>query len=144
MIATTKGRLGASGGHSQLPSMRPLSIALLAGLAIFPAFAGPREAYMAGYAVQAGAAFDADRGKALFLGRHAGGGCTDCHDPDPAKPGRDPGGHRIAPMALSAQRWRYSEWEKMEMWFDRDCRAVLQRPCTALEKGDFVTFMSGQ
>ena len=32
----------------------------------------------------------------------------------------------------------------VEKQFGRDCKSVLGRDCTAVEKGDYITFMAGQ
>ena len=47
-------------------------------------------------------------------------------------------------MAVSASPKRYTDLEKAEKWFGRNCGNVLGRPCTLVEKGDFITFMMTQ
>jgi hypothetical protein len=32
--------------------------------------------------------------------------------------------------------------EKVDNWFTRNCNSVLGRPCIAMEKGDFITYLS--
>jgi hypothetical protein len=44
-------------------------------------------------------------------------------------------------MAVSIQADRYLDAAKVEKWYRRNCRSVLGRECTAIEKGDFLTFM---
>ena len=39
---------------------------------------------------------------------------------------------------------RFTDPEKVAKWFLRNCTSVLGRECTAIEKGDFLTFMSAQ
>ncbi len=96
---------------------------------------------------EAGTAFSAERGKILFSSTHKGGkpktnSCTVCHTKSPLKTGKTRAGKDIAPMALSKTKDRYSDPKKVAKWFRRNCRSVLGRECTALEKGDFITFMS--
>ena len=93
--------------------------------------------------------FSSARGKALFLARHGGGkpdtpSCTSCHTGNPAKAGRTRAGKIIQPMALSKTPDRFSDPKKVAKWFRRNCRSVLGRECTPLEKGDFLTFMINQ
>ena len=95
------------------------------------------------------AGFSADRGKAFFLARHAGGkpetpSCTTCHDPDPRAPGQTRSGKPIDPMAVSVTPTRFTDLAEAEKWFGRTCRGVLGRECTAAEKGDFALYFIGQ
>ena len=39
---------------------------------------------------------------------------------------------------------RFTDLAKTEKWFRRNCDTVLGRECTVIEKGNFLTFMSGQ
>jgi hypothetical protein len=92
--------------------------------------------------------FSAARGRTLFttewgLGKPDTPACTTCHGPDPRAPGQTRAGKPIDPMALSASPGRFSDPDEVEKWFGRNCRGVLGRECTALEKGDFITCMSG-
>lgn len=94
-------------------------------------------------------AFSADRGKTLFLARHTGGkpdtpACTTCHGANPARAGETRAGKAIEPMAVSVTPVRFTDPDKVAKWFRRNCKSVLGRECTALEKGDFITFMSTQ
>ena len=93
--------------------------------------------------------FSASRGQSLFSSRPATGkpdtpSCTSCHTADPKGVGQTRAGKEIAPMALSSSPDRYTDPKKIEKWFRRNCKSVLGRVCTALEKGDFLTFMSSQ
>jgi len=47
-------------------------------------------------------------------------------------------------MAVSANPARFTDPGEVEKHFARDCKNVLERACTAEEKGDFVTFLSGR
>jgi len=117
--------------------------------------AGPREDQLARLASAARASdpafggFSAARGKTLHTQAFAGGkadtpACTSCHGTDTRAGGRSPTGKAIDAMALSATPSRYTDPAKVEKWFRRNCNEVLGRECTALEKGDWLTFMLGQ
>ena len=111
-----------------------------------------RDAILAGYAADLRAAspdfsgFSAARGRALYFGPHAGGkpeACADCHAANPTAPGRHyKTGRDIEPMAVFANPDRFTDLAEVEKRFARDCKNVLRRPCTAQEKGDFITFLS--
>jgi cytochrome c peroxidase len=93
--------------------------------------------------------FSAARGERLYLGPHAGSNpqtpaCAACHGPDPRTPGRHvKTGRPIEPMAVSVNPRRFTDAADVEKRFARDCPNVLGRPCTAEEKGDFITFLAG-
>lgn len=94
--------------------------------------------------------FSAERGRQLYLGPHQGGkpkmeACAACHTRQPTSDGRHvKTGRSIDPMAVSANPERFTDFEKVEKRFGRDCKNVLGRPCTAQEKGDFIEFLSSQ
>lgn len=90
-------------------------------------------------------AFDAARGKALYFEEHNGqsgrASCATCHTLDATKKGRSPAGKVIEPLAPSANPQRFTDPAKAGKWFDRNCKQVLGRVCTARERGDFVTYL---
>ncbi|VAW22080.1 hypothetical protein MNBD_ALPHA12-886 [hydrothermal vent metagenome] len=121
-------------------------------LATAAVMAGPREDILAQLTAQAKAdnaafaGFSADRGYKLFstkwgLGKPATPSCTACHTASPLNEGKTRAGKQIAPMAISKTPDRFTDPEKVAKWFRRNCRTVLGRECTALEKGDYLTFM---
>jgi len=91
------------------------------------------------------AGFSPVRGEQLFRGKHTGAqeeSCTSCHTTDPRKSGQHAKtGKTIEPLATVANATRFTDPAKVEKWFRRNCKEVLARECTALEKGDFVTYM---
>ncbi|MBP2295448.1 DUF1924 domain-containing protein [Azospirillum rugosum] len=137
-----------------LPTVALLAVG--AGVAYAAGEGAARSAILDGYAAQAKAeapsfaGFSADRGRALYLGPHAGGkgdanACAACHTPNPAATGRHAKtGRAIEPMAVSANPRRFTDRAEVEKRFDRDCPNVLGRACTAAEKGDFITYLAGQ
>ena len=137
--------------------MKRLSFAvlLMMGTVAGVAYASPeRDAILNTYAVEAKAGdagfagFAADRGKQLFQSEHKGESpdvtsCTSCHSADPTKSGKTRAGKTIEPMAVSATPSRFTDAAKVEKWFGRNCKSVLGRACTPVEKGDFITYLSG-
>ena len=117
--------------------------------------AEPRHAILARYAAQAEASaasfsgFSAERGLRLHTHKFAAGkpdspACVSCHGGDARAKGRTPAGKAIEPMAVSASPQRYTDFAKVEKWFKRNCNEVLGRECTAVEKGDWLTYMVQQ
>ncbi|MFQ5585783.1 MAG: DUF1924 domain-containing protein [Thermodesulfobacteriota bacterium] len=94
--------------------------------------------------------FSADEGKKLFTmtRRHSKKkkerSCTTCHTKNPTHEGRTPVGKTIKPIARSANSDRFTDPKKVEKWFRRNCKWVLERECTAKEKGNYITFMLSQ
>ena len=92
--------------------------------------------------------FSAERGKAFFLKKFdvsaEAPSCSSCHTTDPKRPGQTRAGKEIAPMAVSVTPDRFTDTEKVEKWFTRNCQTVVGRACTAAEKGDFIAFMMAQ
>ena len=50
-------------------------------------------------------------------------------------------GKAIEPMATAANPRRFTDVAKVEKWFKRNCKDVLDRECTAREKGDVITYL---
>ena len=90
--------------------------------------------------------FSAERGKSFFLAKHDASSetpsCTTGHTSDPTKAGQTRAGKDVVPMAVSKTPDRFTDAEKVEKWFTRNCQSVIGRACTAQEKGDFITFMA--
>jgi hypothetical protein len=105
---------------------------------------------MAHYAQAAGipvSALSAPRGATFYRTEHPGRdgqpvSCASCHTANPTQPGRTRVGKRIEPMAPAANPQRFTDAAKVEKWFRRNCMDVLQRECSAQEKGDFIAFLS--
>ena len=125
----------------------------LAMLGMVSAVAGAAESpasLMAHYAETAGvpvSALSATRGAALYRTEHTGRdartvSCASCHTADPKQAGRTRVGKRIEPLAPAANPERFTDAAKVEKWFRRNCMDVLQRECSAQEKGDFIAWLS--
>ena len=130
--------------------------AVLAGTAITAAAAPPaQQAIIDQFAAAAKkadpsfAGFSPAAGKAFFFAEQTGGTgeastCYACHTKDPKKPGETRAGQAIDPIAVSVNPKRFTDMAMVEKWFGRNCDTVLGRECTVIEKGNFLTFMSGQ
>lgn len=135
-----------------------LSIAMIAGALLADrAHADPaRDAILTKLSAQAKAVdadfsgFSAERGERLFRTKQTGGdpeanACVACHGADPKQAGANvKTGKLIEPMAVSANPKRYTDADDVEKWFRRNCKEVLGRECTPVEKGDFISFMANQ
>lgn len=93
---------------------------------------------------EAGSA-SAARGKQLYHGKFTGGkaeSCATCHTPDPRDEGRHARTNKpIEPLSPVSNSERFTDMEKVEKWFKRNCNDVLGRACTAQEKADFAAYV---
>ncbi len=94
------------------------------------------------------AGFSALRGGLLWNSTNTGGkvdtpSCTTCHTKDATAEGMSRAQKPIAPMAVSKTPDRFTDPEKVDKWFTRNCQTVLGRACTPSEKGDVITYLSG-
>lgn len=124
-------------------------IALLAPLAA--AAATPAE-FLARFEKEARAAqpafagFSAERGEQLYrserrLADGSRAACAGCHTDDPRKSGKTRASKPIEPLAPAVNAERFTDPAKVEKWFGRNCKDVLERACTPQEKGDFLTWL---
>lgn len=116
------------------------------------ALAGPRDDMLSQYASAAKAAnpafggFSAQRGQTLHsqtftTGKPASPSCTSCHGTNPRTAGKNATGKVIDAMAVSVTPTRYMDPAKVEKWFKRNCTEVMGRECSAVEKGDWLTYV---
>lgn len=131
-----------------LPTGGRLALALalaLAGTAT-PSLADAPSQILEQLNQQAGSAGSAARGERLFRSKSNNGGlaeaCTACHTDDAKARGRHVKTHKeIEPLAPVANKERFTDMAKVEKWFKRNCKEVLNRVCTAQEKADFTAYM---
>ena len=114
--------------------------------------ASPNE-LLQGYATQAKKEnpafreFSAGAGEKFYraLVKHSSGrqiSCATCHTDDPRKAGKHhKTGKEIPPLAPSVNKSRLTNSANAEKWFKRNCQDVLERACTAQEKGDFIAYI---
>jgi hypothetical protein len=96
-----------------------------------------------GWRSEAGAAADPARGRELFTADHGSEWrCTTCHGNPPVAAGKHAvTGKAIAPLAPAANAERFTDPTRAEKWFRRNCRDVLGRECTPLEKADVLAWL---
>lgn len=128
--------------------MKPLAPALALLLAPVMTQAATHEQILVAYQAQAGSGFSpsAKRGEAFFRAKHhkANGEiatCMDCHTENLKTTGQTKAHKTIQPMAPSVNAERITDPAKVEKWFRRNCKDVLDRACTAEEKADFIAFL---
>ena len=141
--------------HIQKVTGLLLSIALLSLFQPLSSLAAPRDELLAQYATAAKtenssfSGISSARGEKLYRAKFTSGkpdtpSCTTCHAESPRSAGRTPTGKSIEAVAVSVTPARYTDPAKVEKWFKRNCNEVLGRECTALEKGDWLSYMISQ
>lgn len=121
-----------------------LAMSVNAGSSFNPAMEGLMDKYRSGAGVES---FSVEEGKDLFYSTRTHSeknevrGCTTCHTKDPFKRGKTNVGKVIEPISPAANPERFTDPKKVEKWFKRNCKWVLERECTPKEKGDFITYM---
>ena len=90
--------------------------------------------------------FSIKEGENLFRAErmHSSGekiSCMTCHTSDPKNSGLTRANKVIDPLAPIANKERFTDKAKVEKWFKRNCKDVLERECTIQEKGNFVIYM---
>lgn len=126
------------------------SLAILGLVSAVAAAAETPASLMATYAQEAGvpvSGLSAKRGEMLYRTEHPGRNgqpvsCAACHTANPTQPGRTRVNKLIEPLAPAANPQRFTDAAKVEKWFRRNCTDVLQRECSAQEKGDFIAWLS--
>lgn len=90
-----------------------------------------------------GIAPSAERGRLLFTTRQGGEwSCASCHGNPPTAPARHAStGKAITPLAPAFNPERFTNTAKVDKWFLRNCKDVLNRECTAIEKADILTWL---
>jgi hypothetical protein len=91
--------------------------------------------------------FSAEAGRRIYYAErvHSEGdsrSCATCHAEDPAQSGRNAStGKVIDPLSPAVNPERFTKAKDINKWFKRNCKWVLERECTAEEKGHFTTYM---
>lgn len=96
------------------------------------------------FAAAAGAPGQAERGRQFFTSRHGGDwACASCHGNPPVGPGKHAStGKPIDPLAPAANPKAFTDSARVDKWFRRNCKDVLQRECTAGEKADVIAWLA--
>lgn len=90
--------------------------------------------------------FSSERGANFFRTEHTHSNgkkvsCSTCHTSDPRNQGKTRANKIIEPMAPSVNPQRFTDAAKVEKWFGRNCKDVLERTCSAQEKGDYIQYL---
>lgn len=128
-----------------------ISISLfLATATMFPAHAETPADFLQRYQAEArqtapGFTASAQRGEQFF---HRVGvkdwSCSSCHTENPAGTGKHAStGKAIDPLAPAANEKRFTQADKVEKWFKRNCNDIIGRACSAAEKGDVLAYLIG-
>jgi hypothetical protein len=90
--------------------------------------------------------FSADRGEQFFKSRHGDEwSCSSCHTDNPAGTGKHVVTQKeLEPLAPAANPARFTNEAKVAKWFKRNCKDVVQRECSAQEKGDLLSYLLSQ
>jgi len=103
------------------------------------------EDLLAGYNKAAGAAPSPERGQRFFntnFGRDLGLSCASCHGAVPTKEGKDAvTDKKIRPFAPAFNPARFTDATKVEYNFRMNCKDVVGRECTAVEKADLLSWL---
>ena len=120
----------------------------IAGLALQPAFAETPIEVLAALKAEASGMpgfqeFSAERGEKFFKTKHNHNlSCSPCHTDNPAAQGKHSETDKIIkPLAPAANEERFTDMKKVAKWFKRNCNDVLDRECTAQEKGDVLAYL---
>jgi Domain of unknown function (DUF1924) len=91
----------------------------------------------------AGAPGQAARGQILFSNKHGGEwSCASCHGVPPTREGKHANtGKVLAPLAPAFNAKAFTDSDKSDKWFRRNCKDVLSRECSASEKADVLAYL---
>jgi len=95
------------------------------------------------YEKLSGQSADAARGHKFFNTTYANEwSCASCHSNPPTQASKHAStGKSIAALAPKFNPDRLTDNGKVEKWFRRNCKDVLNRECTANEKADVVAYL---
>jgi hypothetical protein len=116
----------------------------LVGASMLPtAWAATPTELLKGYAQQAGTPPSVTRGQQFFNTRHGGQwSCASCHGASASQDGKHAStGKVIRPLAPGFNPERLTDPSKVEKWFKRNCKDVLERECSASEKADVMAWL---
>ncbi len=126
-----------------------LALIAVLGIAAQPAFAETPNEVLASIqrdaqqTVPGFQGFSAARGERFFKDKHGNEwSCASCHSDNPASTGKHAKTSKvIQPLAPAANAERFTNPGKVAKWFKRNCNDVLDRVCTAQEKGDVLSYL---
>ncbi len=101
------------------------------------------------YSLEAGMSPSIEAVETFFLANHGTGkpktpSCVTCHTGTPTKAGKTRTGKAIEPLAPSVNSSRFTDNAFVEKWFGRNCKSVLGRPCSSIEKANIIDWLVAQ
>lgn len=95
------------------------------------------------WSAEAGAPGNAAKGLTFFNSKHGGEwSCASCHGTPPNAQGKHAStGKQISPLAPAFNPKGFTDSAKVEKWFRRNCKDVLSRECSAIEKADVLAYL---
>jgi hypothetical protein len=96
------------------------------------------------YSLEAKQVASAIRGEKFFTSKHGQEwSCATCHNAPPTSDGKHASTDKnIAPLAPAFNAKRFTDEAKVNKWFKRNCKDVLSRECTPLEKADVMAYLN--
>jgi len=123
-------------------TMCVVACALLSGS---PAWAGNTtpEAQLQKWNETAGEVGQAGRGQTFFTQKHGNEwSCASCHGNPPTTHGRHADtGKTLKPLAPTVNPQSLTDQSRIDKWFRRNCKDVLKRECTPMEKADVLAWL---
>ena len=124
------------------------ALMMVAGLPASSAFAETPVEVLATFKAEASGTpgfqeFSATRVENFFKTKHNNNlSCATCHTDNPAAQGKHSETDKIIkPLAPAVNEERFTDMKKVAKWFKRNCNDVLDRECTAQEKGDVLAYL---
>lgn len=112
---------------------------------IAPAYAGDTtpQAQLEHWSAQAGQPGNPQKGDLFFNHLHGGKwSCASCHGTPPVTEGKHASTSKlIKPLAPAANLQAFTDTAKIDKWFRRNCKDVLERECEAAEKADVLAYL---
>jgi hypothetical protein len=96
------------------------------------------------FSADAGQPAQPDRGRMFFTTRHGSEwSCASCHGQPPTGAGKHAStGKAIDPLAPAFNPRAFTDTARVDKWFRRNCKDVLQRECSAGEKADMLAWLT--
>jgi hypothetical protein len=137
------GTVNAEDAPMTLRFTKGLLLVLMAAVAQVNAQATTAAQLQLTYQAAAGSPAQADRGRAFFVNRHGGEwSCASCHGQVPTGAGRHAVTAKpIDPLAPAFNPKAFTDERRVEKWFRRNCKDVVQRECTPAEKADVLAWL---
>jgi len=126
------------------PTLRASAAAVLACASLFStAQAATPAELLSGYTAAGGGAPALARGQDFFTNTHGREwSCASCHGALPTQTGKHAAtGKPIAALAPGFNPQRFTDTDKTEKWFRRNCNDVVGRACSPSEKADVLAWL---